>query len=200
MNIASRLIAAGFAAFAGVGTFIYQMEGEVNRVYADPAGINTACMGHVNNNLQQGQTFTDEECVQIFGRDLQLHEAELDDSVTVDLTEPERFAYTSFHLNVGGPNFNQSTLRKLLNAGNRIDACIELTHACSSTTKECGGWTYSKGVQYPGLVDRRSKERNICLLGALYAENVIEYYLSVGGNPADISHFGDAAVKQQPKN
>jgi len=196
MNIASRLAAVGFAAFAGVGTLVYQFEGESTVVYADPAGIATACVGHVNKTLVINQEFTEEECAFKFGKDLELHDKELSQAATVELTEPERFAYTSFHLNVGGPNFNQSTLRKLLNAGHRIDACIELTHACSSTTKECGGWTYSKGVQYPGLVDRRRNERNICLLGALYAENVIEYYLSVGGNPAGISHFGDAAVKQ----
>lgn len=179
-NIISRLFAIGFGSLAATGALVYQFEGEVQAVYKDPADIATACIGHVSNELKLGQTFTATECAEKFGSDLEKHNAEMQSAVSVELTEPENMAYTSFHFNVGGPNFKSSTLLKLLNSGHRIDACIELTHACSDKTKKCGGWTYSDGVQYPGLVNRRRIERNICLLGAINAENVYELYQSMG--------------------
>lgn len=175
-KIAARLAALGFAGLAGVGALVYQFEGESTAVYSDPAGITTACIGHVNKTLELGQKFTEEECAEKFGSDLSNHEKELFKVSLVELTEQEKLAYTSFHFNVGAPNFNSSTLLKLLNAGDRIDACIELTHACSEKTGKCGGWTYSNGWQYAGLVNRRRLERNICLLGALHAENIDSQY------------------------
>ena len=92
--------------------------------------------------------------------DLTRHNEQLLQAVTVPLSEQEHAAYLSFHYNVGAGNFRSSTLLRHLNAGERIEACKQLSR-----------WVYAKGIKLPGLVARRAAERELCLHGAYTYES-----------------------------
>tara|TARA_Y100000034_G_scaffold135493_1_gene207627 strand:+ start:5012 stop:5545 length:534 start_codon:yes stop_codon:yes gene_type:complete len=171
-SIAARLSALGLGAgLVAAGAFIAPFENSTTdpaalAVHADPIGIPTACYGSVKPNYIIGQTLTEQECTEQFSADLKEHDRQLRQAVKVELSDPEYVAYLSFHYNVGASNFRSSTLLKYLNAGKRIDACIELTHACSTKRGTCNGWIYAGDKEWPGLVTRRAAERDLCLKGA----------------------------------
>ncbi|MEN3158279.1 lysozyme [Alkalimonas sp. NCh-2] len=170
-NLASKLAALGLGtALIGGGVFIAKHEGEVLGTYSDPVGMTTSCYGRADPSHQLGQVFSPDECVAQLAEDIKKHDRQLTQVVRVQLSEQEYQAYLSFHYNVGPGNFRSSTLLRKLNAGDRVDACIELTHACSKTRGTCEGWTYAGGRQLPGLVTRRREERDLCLQGALSHE------------------------------
>ena len=76
--------------------------------------------------------------------------------VDVPLSTGQLAAFTSFTYNVGVSNFESSTLRRRLNAGDFQGACDELLR-----------WRYATKagvkVELPGLVRRREAERELCL-------------------------------------
>ncbi|CAM3897795.1 lysozyme [Rheinheimera salexigens] len=174
-SITARLSGLGLAGvILAAGAFIAPLENDTNdpaklAVHADPIGIPTACYGSVKQGLVIGDAFTVEQCDQQFAADLKLHDMQLRNAVKVKLTEQEHTAYLSFHYNVGAFNFKQSTLLSLLNSDMRIDACIELTHACSSSSNTCKGWIYAGGKELVGLRTRRRLERDLCLKGVINA-------------------------------
>lgn len=72
--------------------------------------------------------------------------------VTVPLTAGERAALLSFTYNLGPLRLRASTLRRLLNAGDRAGAAEEFPK-----------WTMAGGRRLPGLVRRRAAERQVFL-------------------------------------
>ena len=172
-NIRNGLAKAGAAALLiAAGVFIAPFENNTTdpaklAVHADPIGIPTACYGSVKPNYIVGQPLTEQECTEQFAADLEEHDRQLRQAVKVALSEQEYVAYLSFHYNIGAANFRSSTLLKHLNAGKRVDACIELTHACSTKRGTCNGWIYAGDKEWPGLIKRRAAERDLCLEGAI---------------------------------
>ena len=170
-SITSKLTAAGLgAAIVAAGAFIAPFENNTTdpaklAVHADPIGIPTGCWGSVKPDYVIGQQLTEQECTEQFASDLTERDRQLQSMVKVPLSEPEHVAYLSFLYNVGAANFQASTLLKHLNAGKRIDACIELTHACSTKRGTCKGWIYAGDEEWPGLIKRRAAERDLCLKG-----------------------------------
>lgn len=75
--------------------------------------------------------------------------------VTVDLSQRQYEALTSFAYNVGIGAFQASTLLRVLNAGDRAQAANELLR-----------WTRGGGVVLLGLVRRRRAERRRFLRGS----------------------------------
>lgn len=160
-NVTAKLSALGLAAaLALTGGTIAVHEGYVPGTYIDPVGIVTACFGHVNPTLQAGQKISDDECLSLLAKDLVKHNNQLISAVRVPLSDQEHAAYLSFHYNVGAGNFRSSTLLRYLNAGDRVEACNQLSR-----------WVFARGVKLPGLVTRRADEREQCLQGALSHEN-----------------------------
>ncbi|MFG0453588.1 lysozyme [Shewanella sp. YQ_9] len=148
------LIAAGLsgATLTG-GVFIAEHEGRVLETYVDPVGILTSCYGHTDAELELGQFFTEQQCLAQLADDLDVAARQLHHyTVPVQLTDSEKAAYLSFIYNVGAEAFRTSTLRKKLLAGDHTGACNELSR-----------WVYAKGEILPGLVKRRSAERELCL-------------------------------------
>lgn len=144
------------------GMMVAEREGEVNQTYIDPVGILTACFGHTSTDLQLGQTFTHEQCLNQLAEDLAKTEQQLDQlTATVTLTDSERAAYIAFLHWAGYGNFKASTLRRKLLAGDHVGACHQLTDACGKYG--CNGWTYAGGKQLPGLITARQRERELCL-------------------------------------
>lgn len=175
-NLTSRLAALGLSAgLVAAGAFIAPLENNTTdptnlSVHADPIGIPTGCWGSVKPHYVVGQRLTEQECTEQFAADLEERDRQIRKLVKVPLSEPEYVAYLSFLYNVGVANFQDSTLLKHLNAGKRIDACIELTHACSAKRGTCKGWIYADGKEWPGLISRRAAERDLCLQGVIHVQ------------------------------
>ena len=156
-NVTAKLSALGLpAALALTGGTIAVHEGYVPGTYYDPVGILSACFGHVSNDLSPGQKMSEDECLALLAKDLVKHNNQLTAAVRVPLSDQEHAAYLSFHYNVGTGNFRSSTLLRHLNAGERIEACNQLSR-----------WVFARGFRLPGLVTRRAHERELCLQGAL---------------------------------
>lgn len=152
-SIAARLSALGLAGVLAIsGGYIAMHEGEVLGSYVDPVGIMTACYGSTGKHVAPGQTFSQDECLYMLAADLQQHNAQLMQAVKVPLSEGEHIAYLSFHYNVGAGSFRSSTLLRLLNADQRVDACQQLSR-----------WVYANGKKLRGLIKRRQHELEMCL-------------------------------------
>lgn len=159
MNIRGKLIAAFIAAgITAASSFVaYDLtlpsEGFKNKVYSDPVGLPTVCVGHMDKNLRLGQSFSDEDCLNLFAKDWVKHQKQLDSLVKVAYaSEWQRAALTDFTFNVGIGNVRSSTLIKLLNQGRHEEACIQLLR-----------WNKAGGRVLRGLVIRRENTLPYCL-------------------------------------
>lgn len=141
-------ICAGAAALAIPVIITY--EGYVPWVHKDPIGRLAVCYGHDDQTMTLGKKYTQEQCDEILSEDLVKHAAALD-CIKKPMTDGQKAAFLSFAFNVGNGAFCGSTLVRKANAGDMRGACAELSR-----------WTYAGGKQLPGLVRRRSAERNIC--------------------------------------
>tara|TARA_B100000700_G_scaffold161345_1_gene178662 strand:- start:26475 stop:26999 length:525 start_codon:yes stop_codon:yes gene_type:complete len=150
----ARLVALGLSGVvAATGITIARYEGKELVGYIDPVGVVTSCYGHTRL-AEVGKVYTDAECLELLAEDLEEHNQQLMQVVSVPLSRGEHIAYLSFHYNVGAGNFRRSSLLKLLNSGHRVRACNELQR-----------WIYAGGRKLNGLIDRRDHERQLCLKG-----------------------------------
>jgi len=155
MSIKARLTAAGLSgALALGGSVAYKYEGEVPKVYVDPVGILTACVGHTSPRLALGQHFSKEQCTQFFVKDLRTAQKAVHRCVGTTLPLETEAALISFTFNVGAGNLCSSTLAKLAKQGDLEAACKQLPR-----------WRYAKGKVLPGLITRRHEETALCLRG-----------------------------------
>lgn len=150
------LSAAGILAITAL---IKPHEGEVLGTYVDPVGILTSCYGHTGRHVEEGKTYSQEECQAILAEDVQAREALMLKSITVPVNDEIKASLLSFVYNVGIGAFESSTLLKKLNAGDYVGACNELPR-----------WVYANGRKLPGLVTRREEEKALCLEGAYQFE------------------------------
>ena len=143
--LATVLIAAPFVAV---------QEGVVLTSYADPVGIDTACVGETDEEVVGfKKLFSRDECIAVMGASLYAHAMQLEPCVKRDIPRHEAAALLSFSYNVGVGNACGSTLMRKLNAGQPW--CAEL-----------GRWVYAKGIKLRGLVKRRAAERRMCETGS----------------------------------
>jgi len=155
MSVKNKLLAMGLSsAIATTGMFVAQHEGLVLGSYIDPVGILTSCYGHTGKELKLNQKFTEAQCLDQLAKDLSKHNNEMTQYIKVPLSAEEHAAYLSFTYNVGVGNFKSSTLLKLLNREQRVEACEQLTR-----------WIFAKGKKLRGLVNRREDEKVLCLSG-----------------------------------
>lgn len=143
MKLSSRGLAA-----------IQTREGERLIVYRDGAGNPTVCTGHLvtpGDHLTVGDKVSPALCEQFAHRDLGTAESAVNRLVKVKLTQHQFDALVSFTFNEGEQAFADSTLLKLLNAGNFTAAQAEFVR-----------WHYQTvdGVKQPsnGLLNRRLQE------------------------------------------
>lgn len=128
-------------------------EGFEQKVYVDPVGLPTVCVGHMDKTLKKGTTFSVEECMAMFATDWKKHQAQLDSVVKVPYkSEWQKEALTDFTFNVGIGNVQSSTLIRLLNQGKHVEACQQLSR-----------WVKAGGKTLKGLVTRRKNTMPYCL-------------------------------------
>jgi GH24 family phage-related lysozyme (muramidase) len=101
-------------------------EGLRTTAYYDSVGVLTIGVGHTSSagdpKVYAGMTITEEEAMEIFDVDNDYFERIVNDLVTVSLTEHEFDALVSFVFNIGETQFRDSTMLKMLNAGDKAGA------------------------------------------------------------------------------
>lgn len=151
-------IAAGAVATA---VFIAGFEGASNKVYIDPVGHKAVCVGHDSTGpdgtpLRLGQTYSDDVCSYLLGRDIAEAQKALETRVKVPLSDGEQLAYTDFIFNMGSGAFARSSILRVLNKGDHVGACKRIPRYNKGTVK-------GKLVVLAGLVKRRAAEMKACL-------------------------------------
>lgn len=119
------------------------------RSYRCPADVWTIGWGNTDH-VMPGMVIDSNEAMHRFLDDIEVVEKALARLVKVPLTQPQYDALVSFTFNLGAGNLAQSTLLKRINEGRFQDAANEFLK-----------WTRAKGKILPGLVRRRSIERDL---------------------------------------
>lgn len=126
---------------------IKQFEGLYLKAYRCPAGVPTIGYGHTAG-VAMGQTITQQQADDYLRRDVRQFERAVARLVTVPLTQGQFDALVSFAFNLGEGALAQSTLLRLLNAGDHAGAADQFDR-----------WNKAGGRVLPGLVRRRAAER-----------------------------------------
>lgn len=126
---------------------IKQFEGLYLKAYRCPAGVPTIGYGHTAG-VAMGQTITQQQADDYLRRDVRQFERAVARLVTVPLTQGQFDALVSFAFNIGDGALAQSTLLRLLNAGDYAGAAAQFDR-----------WNKAGGRVLPGLVRRRAAER-----------------------------------------
>jgi lysozyme len=155
-TLALRLLAATLALSAAGATFLAKHEGEVRRVYLDPVGIPTSCVGHTRTARLEdvGKPLSAAVCARLLQEDTRVAQAGVGRLVKQPVTQGQYDALVSFVFNVGEGAFGRSTLLRKLNAGD-----------CRGAADEFPRWNQARGRVLPGLVTRRAEERTLFLQG-----------------------------------
>lgn len=146
MNISDEGIAA-----------IQKREGTILTMYRDSAGLPTIGTGHLltKDELSSGKLLaidwkdgiTPALAEDLLKRDLAAAQAVVNAAITVPLVQYQFDALVSFAFNVGSTAFRQSTLARLLNAGDYLGVPAQLQR-----------WVHAAGEVNPGLLERRASE------------------------------------------
>ncbi|MBO9457959.1 lysozyme [Labrenzia sp. R5_0] len=138
--------------------FIAKEEGKRNEAYLDVVRVPTICYGSTRG-VSLGMKMTDAECLQLLREEVAeyrrgLH-AYFNLTTKYQRLTPERdAAYTSTAFNCGIRAIGRSTATRRLNAGDIRGGCKALTW-----------WNKAGGRVLRGLVNRRERERALCLQG-----------------------------------
>jgi lysozyme len=111
-----------------------------------PNDVWTIGWGHTQG-VYEGMTCTAEQAQAWFLQDMAWAQAAVLGAVTVPLNQNQFDALVSFTENEGATSFEESTLLRLLNAGDYDGAAAQF-----------GRWIHQKGRVLPGLVARRQQE------------------------------------------
>ncbi len=126
---------------------IRQAEGLRLRAYKCPAGVWTIGYG-TTAGVKEGLVITKERAEELLREDVKRFEDQVMRLVKVRLTQGQFDALVSFTYNLGAANLGNSTLLRLLNAGDYKGAAAQFDR-----------WTKAGGKELPGLVKRRAAER-----------------------------------------
>lgn len=126
---------------------IKSFEGLRLSAYKCPADVWTIGFG-TTAGVKPGQTITKERAEELLREDVKRFEAQVLRLVKVPLTQGQHDALVSFVYNLGAGNLSNSTLLRLLNAGDYAGAAAQFDR-----------WNKAGGKVLAGLVRRRAAER-----------------------------------------
>jgi lysozyme len=115
--------------------------------YLDIGGVPTNGWGHTGPDVFMGQTITQATADANLLSDLQRFVNDVNNEVTVPLTQGEFDALVDFTFNDGNGAFMGSTLIKMLNAGDYAGAAAQFVR-----------WDHAAGQVVAGLLRRRTAE------------------------------------------
>ena len=142
-------IIAGSAA-AGLVAVVAMFEGKSNDPYQDIVGVHTVCFGETRVKMR---TYTDAECEEMLAEGLSdFARAVLKRNPELRGHDPQLLAATSLAYNIGTAGYNRSSAAQYFSRGKWRTACDKFLL-----------WRKAGGRVVPGLVNRRKKERAICL-------------------------------------
>lgn len=128
------------------------MEGRRLRAYRDAVGVWTIGTGHTGPEVRAGLIWTPGQAETAFQEDLRTAEKAVSELVRVPISPLQHAVCVSFTFQMGRTALRDSTLLRLLNAGNYRGAGMELAR-----------WVHAGGQVLPGLVRRREVERAMWL-------------------------------------
>ena len=134
---------------------IKESEGCVLKAYPDPATGGhpwTIGYGHTGSDVTPGKVIDQDEADRLLDEDVDLFERGVKRLVNVDLTQGQFDALVCFAFNLGLGALQQSTLLKLLNAGDYEGAA-----------KQFQRWDKAGGKVMAGLTKRRQAESELFL-------------------------------------
>ena len=154
---------------------IKKFEGCSLKAYKCPAGIWTIGYGHTLG-VKEGQTITKEQAETFLKQDIRSFELTVNNLVNVPLNQGQFDALVSFCYNLGTGNLKKSTLLKLINKKDYIGAAEQFDR-----------WVYASGKKLPGLVKRRTAEKelflkNICNDAYVVTANSLNVRKNAGTN------------------
>jgi lysozyme len=126
---------------------IKSFEGLRLSAYKDVVGVVTIGYG-TTSGVKMGDTITKERAEQLLREDVERFESQVLRLVKVPLTQGQHDALVSFVYNLGAGNLSNSTLLRLLNAGDYAGAAAQFNR-----------WNKAGGKVLSGLVRRRAAER-----------------------------------------
>lgn len=161
------LIMAGAGAPAIYQQFLREREGERLVAYLDSAKIWTICGGLTRiygRPVVQGDVLTKQECDRLDAEEQARGLAEMErlvkPEVWASMSQAARAGTASFCVhNIGAAKCSQSTFLRLLNAGQRNEACAQITLWIRDGGRDCR----IRGNGCFGQVERRPQEDELCL-------------------------------------
>lgn len=131
---------------------IAHFEGLRLTAYQDMVGVWTIGYGHTGPDVKPGLVITQQQADQLLVNDLAKFERGVNALVTVKIKQSQFDALVSFSYNLGLGSLQQSTLLRLLNAGNFQAAADQFLR-----------WNRAGGHVVAGLSRRRAAERDMFL-------------------------------------
>lgn len=130
-------------------SLIKKFEGLKLHWYKCPAGKDTIGHGHVIQASERHlyEPITQSVAESLLKVDVQYFAEKVTKLIKVGLTDSELAAIISFVYNIGVGAFKTSTMLKLINNGDKTQACFEFSK-----------WVYVKGKKSKGLINRRVSE------------------------------------------
>lgn len=148
-----RRLACTMAVSAAGLVGITAQEGEVTKVYPDPIGIHTVCVGHVTS-MPVGTVVTHDYCQDLLKQDTRAAAADVGQLVHIPVTQEQFDALVSLDFNIGRGNLSKSTLLREANLGH-----------CRAAGLEFPKWNKAGGKVWPGLTKRRAWEAGLWTSG-----------------------------------
>lgn len=138
--------------------FIGRWEGLRLDAYLDIVGVPTVCYGETKG-VSLGDSYTKAECDAMFSKEVldyrdRLRSAFTSATLASRMTLERDVAYTSLAYNVGVAGTAKSTAVRRLNQSDIAGGCTAL-----------GWWNKAGGRVVRGLVNRRSEEVELCMMG-----------------------------------
>ena len=153
LGAASRSLVASLVLSAAAIVGIANHEAFSPVAYKDSVGVSTLGYG-TTQGVKMGDKTTPERALVRLLNDAQNFGAAIGRCVSVPLFQYEFDAYVSLAYNIGTTAFCNSTLVKLLNAGDYAGACLQILR-----------WDKAGGRVLAGLTTRRKAEYQTCVKG-----------------------------------
>lgn len=153
MKRAGKYVAGAGAAVALAVALIAPWEGEELRAYRDIVGIPTICFGETRG-VHMGDVATRAECQTMLAKAVGEFEVKIRPCLPATLPEKTRAAFISAAYNIGSGAFCASSMSRKAKAGDLRGACDALSL-----------WNKAGGRVVRGLTNRRTAERELCLVG-----------------------------------
>ena len=162
MQRSKKTLAAviGATAAAIAVSFTGNNEGKSNTPYRDSGGVWTVCRGQTGVPMRY---YTDAACDAMFADELAAVATQIEASTPgyASMTDGVKAATLDFTYNVGIGNYNGSTYRRRIIAGDLPAACDELLKWRFVAGKDCA----IKESNCRGVWVRRHAERDMCANG-----------------------------------